>query len=336
MLSSIFVRRLGVDAKSVPFEVAGHPSAYCPQNALSAASAALVVPVALSAASAASAAGLQTSSPRVLPAPREPEGASPSMSHVLSFGWEALTARAAHYELGGPVGEGGGGRPSKAPAVPACAFTGAAAALAQQGMGGVRWGGARPASRAAAVERRRAARCCEDRRGTDAEVFHCTPGPGAAASPGALVSPGVSAPAGSAGRASASEPAGGRALCSLPSGPQLVVKRLRRGEASSSEEDWAHLLKALREVSVHDLAGGHQRTTHLVDVFADPLRRICLVQAHAGQDLCRHAAAGGVPGGILSVALRVCRRLGSAGVVQRHPGVFSLTRPPHPPPRSIQ
>ena len=36
---------------------------------------------------------------------------------------------------------------------------------------------------------------------------------------------------------------------------------------------------------MHDAAGGRQRLTELVDVFADGHRRVHLVMAHAGRDL---------------------------------------------------
>ena len=68
-------------------------------------------------------------------------------------------------------------------------------------------------------------------------------------------------------------------------------------------------MQAIREIAPHDLAGGRQRTTHVLDVFADRHQRICYVQAHAGQDLWHYVFSDGVWQDALSVALRVCRRL---------------------------
>ena len=89
------------------------------------------------------------------------------------------------------------------------------------------------------------------------------------------------------------------APCGGVSAPRLVAKRLRR-DWKAAADDGAHpataalnqetlyFLEALREVSVHDLAGGRRRITHLTDVFADESRRICLVMHYAGVDLFHH------------------------------------------------
>ena len=118
------------------------------------------------------------------------------------------------------------------------------------------------------------------RRGTDAEVFDCTPQRfGADGGSGASVLTAASAP------------------CGGVSAPRLVAKRLRRPlqaddgahpALAALRRDAAYFLEALREVSVHDLAGGRRRITHLTDVFADDSRRICLVMHHAGVDLFHH------------------------------------------------